>query len=56
MSATTAMEATATVETTTKAGLPAGGKSADISAVIETTECTGARSHPGVRCRGPVKP
>src|SRR5882672_4689227 len=56
MPATPAMGATTTVETTAKAGLPAGGKAPDISAVIEATECAGACSWLSVRCRIPVKP
>src|SRR5580704_13707213 len=63
MSAPTAMEAaapmeatTTTVETTTKARLPAGGKAPDISAMIKATECAGACSWLSVRCRIPVKP
>jgi len=56
----TAMEAAATmettsVETTSKAGLPACGKASDIPAVIEATEGAGARSGLSVRRRRPVK-
>src|ERR1700730_1397643 len=56
MKATSPMEASTTVETTAKAGLPAGGKAPDISAVIEATEGAGACSWLRVRCRIPVKP
>ena len=56
MKATTAMETAATMETTAKTGLPAGGKAPDISAVIKATECAGACSWLSVRCRIPVKP
>jgi hypothetical protein len=38
MEAAASMKATTTVETASKAGLPAGGKALDISAVIEATE------------------
>src|SRR4029077_6425092 len=56
MKATSPMEATTAVESTSKAGLPAGGKAPDISAVIEATEGAGACSWLTVRCRISVKP
>jgi len=34
-----------------KAGVPAGGKASDVSAVIEATERTGVRSGRGVKAR-----
>ena len=52
---TTTMESAATMESTSKARLPAGGKASDISAVIESTERAGVCSGLRVRRWSPVE-